>query len=470
MHNTIQFDGIEQANKAALANMSPRYRRLEALERWVEGRQYEGKPNWWSDGVPLWEREPCIVYPIVQIAIQSNVDLVLGEGRAPDFSSKPGEDEDDDESGLGEEDSEALDRFIAEYHRVSRFRAHCRDAFAAAQGCGTTIAIHGARAGKPFADLIPAKWGTPKFDVSGAVIELEIRYPYFEEYRTQSGAWAVRAKLYRRVIDAQTDTTFLPADADINGKEPAWKEDPERVYKHSFGFCPVIWYAFMRGSVAVNVFDGQAIHALLTNEIHGHDLALSQRHRCALLSEPQVIEIGVDSDHNPTEPGRAAVVSASEHGGRITATNPQKGNYDTGGGSSGPVRKKGPSYVWRYPNENTKVEYLTVPAAALEALDNNARDLRIKLQQALGVVLLDPENIAAVRNLSGKALEALKQKQIDRCDQFRDDLRDNFLLPSVDMQLRIAHKLGPALKVSGVEEVQQLLSKFDDGTDAIEAA
>ncbi|HTJ17811.1 MAG TPA: hypothetical protein VL494_13620 [Steroidobacteraceae bacterium] len=466
MHTSIQFQGQEEANKIALANMPPRYRRLEDLERWVEGRQYEGRPSWWDDKQPLWERAPCIVYPVVQIAIQSNVDLVLGEGRAPTFTSKPGEEEADEDNGLGEDDSQKLDRFIVEHHRISRFRAHCRDAFAAAQGCGTAVAIHGARAGKPFQDLIPAKWGNPTFDVSGAVIELEIRYPYFEEFRQRDGSWGVRCKLYRRVIDAEKDTTFLPADAKDSGAEPDWQADPKRTYPHGFGFCPVVWYPLLRGCAAVNVIDGTALHALLTNEIQGHDFAVSQRHRCALFSEPQVVEIGVDADHNPTDMGRPAVVPATEHGGRITTTNPQKGAYlDTGGSATGPVRKKGPGNVWRFPNPETKVEYLSIPADSLKAIDDNARDLRIKLQEALGVVFLDPENIKFAATTSGKALEAIKQKQIDRCDQFRDDLRDNFLLPSVDMQLRIAHKLGAGLKVPGAAEVQKLLSKFD--SDAV---
>ena len=471
MHDSIQFQGADEANRAALANMSPRYRRLESLERWVQGRQYEGKPNWWADGVPLWDREPCIVYPIVQIAIQSNVDLVLGEGRAPVFSAKPGEAEESEDNGLGEDDSQLLDRFLVEHHRICRFRVHSRDAFSAAQGCGTAVGIHGARAGKPFADLIPAKWGTPKFDALGVVTELEIRYPYFEEFRNPiSGVWAVRARLYRRVIDAQSDTTFFPADAKENGAEPDWRADPSKTFPHNLGACPVVWYPLLRGCAPINVIDGQAIHALLTHEIHGHDLSLSQRHRCALLSEPQPVEIGVDPEHNPTELGRPASVQASELGGKIVSNNPSKGNYDTGGSSGGPVRKKGPGYVWRYPNTETRVEYLTVPATALKVLDENARDLRIKLQEALGVVFLDPENIKFAATTSGKALEAIKQKQIDRCDQYRDDLTENFLLPTLDMQLRIAHKLGAGLRVPGIDKVQAMLAKFDQADAFAEAA
>lgn len=464
-----KFEGAEEAQKAIEANTSPRYKRLEGYERWVNGRQYDGMCSWWDDDVPLWDRAPCIVYPIVQIAIQSNTDLVLGEGRFPSFSAKPDEDEEDETSGTDEESAEDIDRYLCEYHRLSRFRAHCRDAFSAAQGCGTAVAIHGARNGKPFANLIPAKWANPLIpgtdgkditglDPEGRVLKVEIRYPYLDEYKKPDGRWAVRAMLYRRVIDQMRDCTYLPAEAKRNGVEPDWKEDPALTTEHGFGFCPVIWYPFMRGCAPVNVIDGRPIHCDITDEIRQHDVALSQRHRGALLSEPQPVEIGVEPGHNPTEMGRSAAVYSTEKGGAVSPSNPVTGSY--GGGSGKVARKKGPGYVWRYPDPGTKVEYLVYPADALKAQDDNARDLRVKLMHSLGVVILDHEAVQGIRQISGKALEAVKQMQLDRCDQFRDDIRDGFLLPSIDMQLRISQKLGASLRVSGIEKMIPALAKF----------
>jgi hypothetical protein len=453
-----QFEGAEEAQKAVEANTSPRYKRLEALERYVTGRQYDGLKSWWDDSVPLWERAPCIVYPVTQIAIQSNTDLVLGEGRYPSFSAKPGEDEAEDDSGTDEKSAEDIDRYLTEYHRLSRFKAHCRDAFSAAQGCGTAAAIHGARDGIPFANLIPAKWGTPDLGLHGEVLELEIRYPYLDEYKKPDGKWAVRAKLYRRVITTTQDITFLPADADRNGMEPVWRQDPERTLSHSFGFCPVIWYPFMKGCQPVNVIDGQAIQANLTDEIRQHDIAISQRHRGALFSEPQDVEIGVDPGYNPTALGRTPAIVSTEKGGAAGPGNPVTGGYGSGTGQ--PARKKGPGYVWQYPNPDTKVQRLVYPGDALKAQDDNARDLRVKLMQSLAVVILDHESVQGIRQLSGKALEAIKQMQLDRCDQFRDDVRDGFLLPSIDMQLRISQKLGKTLRVSGIDKMVRALAKF----------
>lgn len=457
-----QLQGEAEAQKAFEANCSRRYVALAALERWVDGTQYAGRKNWWDDEVPLWERAPCVRYPVVQIAIQSNVDLCLGEHRFPTFSTKPAESEAGEDNGLGEDDSAAVDRFLREHHRLCQFKSHVSEAFAAAQGCGTTVAIHGARNGVPFADLFPAKSCNPTLGIHGEVLELEVKYPYLEEYRQADGKWAVRAKLYRRVIDAKTDTTFLPADAQVNGIEPSWQPDPQQKFTHGYGFCPVIWYAFMRGCVPVNVIDGKAIHAKFTPEIEAHDIALSQRHRGALLSEPQLVEIGVSPGFSPTELGRSVSAMSTAHGGAITPNNPVTGSFGNGG-TSGPARKKGPGYAWQYPGtpQETSVDYLAYPGEALKSQTDNAADLKQKLQESLAVVLLGPDEIKAIHNLSGKALEAMKQKQLDRCDQYRGDLESNFLLPSVDMQLRIAAKLGARLRVPGAAKVAAILKKFE---------
>jgi hypothetical protein len=446
-----KLTGLEQANKAALANMSPRYHRLDELEKWVDGTQYKGRPDWFTGGpaeVPLWEREPCVVYPIVSVAISSNADLCLGEGKFPTFQvthSGQGSAGTD-----GEEKTDPLEVCLRHIHRLSRFPTVVKDAYKDGQGCGTAVSILGVRNGIPFQDLVPAKWCTREVDASGQVTSLAIEYPYLDEVKQRDGTWQVRAMLYRRVIDAQSDTTYLPAIANENGIAPSWQADSSKTIEHGLGFCPVVWYPFMKGCQAVNVIDGKAIHAKLTDEIQAHDIARSQWHRGALYSEPQIYEIGVDGDHNPTGQGRVAMVPATEHGGPATPDNPIVSQYQEGPGQS--ARKKGPNHVWRYPSKDTKVGAIEYAAGALKSQQDNCSDLRVKIQEALAVVLLDPENIKMASMTSGKALEALRQKQLDRIDEHRDDLRDGFIVPSIIMQLRLLKKLGTQMKVPGVEE------------------
>jgi hypothetical protein len=458
---TINYEGAGAIARLFEANTSPRYQRLESIETWVTGHQYDDREcDWFEDAAPLWERKPCIVYKVVAIAIESYVDLLFGESRFPAFTSRPGEDEEDDEAGLDEESSKLLDRFITKHHNLSAFPTYCREGVRAAMGTGTAVGIHGHRNGKPFAELLPSKWCTPQFDGDRKVTALEVRYPYVDEYKNQRGEWAVRVMLYRRVINETQDVTFFPAEAQEDGREPAWKPDPSKSVNHNLGFCPVVWYPFMRGCQPVNVIDGNAIHATATDEIQAHDIARSQWHRCALYSEPQLVETGVAPGYNPTGEGRMPVVPSTQLGGIPGPNNPLSGGYPTGEPNQG-ARKKGPTYIWTFPDKDTKVFAVTMPKEALEAQHMNVSDLRLKVQEELCVVFMDPENIKFAATTSGKALEAIKQKQIDRCGQYRDDVRDGLLLPSLDMQLRIAQRVGKALKVPLIDKVLPILAKFN---------
>ncbi len=133
------------------ANLSPRAKRLLSYEQFVEGTQYDGRPDWFSDVCPLWERKPCVIYPIVRSAIDSNVDLLLGEGRFPTVSTRPGEDDEKyapGESGLNLDDSSHIDYLIAQMYRQTQFRALCREVYMSGQASGTAVAIHTVRNGR----------------------------------------------------------------------------------------------------------------------------------------------------------------------------------------------------------------------------------------------------------------------------------------------------------------------------------
>ena len=68
----------------ALARMgeSPRYWRINALESWYLGTQYDGRPSFWSSDVPLRERAPVVQSQFVRSAVQRIATLVFEIGRA----------------------------------------------------------------------------------------------------------------------------------------------------------------------------------------------------------------------------------------------------------------------------------------------------------------------------------------------------------------------------------------------------
>jgi hypothetical protein len=330
------------------------------------------------------------------------------------------------------------------------------------------VALHGHRNGIPFADLIPAKTATPTFDLDGAVMSVEVRYPYVEEYQEPaSGTWKYRVKLYRRTIDDKLDTTFQPADADPSGREPKWVPDKTRTIRHGLGFCPIVWYAFMKGCVPINVFDGKALHADHTDEIHQHDIAVSQRHRCALFSEPQICETGVEKGSSPTEMGQTPVVQSSEHGGRLvedrssagSSTNPLTGGYGKAKASAGP--QEGPGYVWQYENSEAGVFAIIIPSR-LSSFRTTTRATSCTRSKSRSASCFPSRKTSSTQRRSrARRSSSWKARQLDRCDQYRDDLRDNFP-PSVNVQLRIASVLGSTLKVSGADQVATIIAKLQE--------
>lgn len=464
MPSDSKIIGYETAVEQASKRMSPRAHRLAALERWVDGTQYGGMADWFDD-VPISEKAPCIVEPIVADAIESHVDMVLGEGKFPAITSRPAEDESEDEEGdaedgLDEKDSAALDKLISGVAEQARFRALCREALSMAMGCGSSGVIYGARAGKLCGNTVKARWCTPTFGEDGrTVTELIIEYPYVDSY-LEHGEWKARAMVFRRVIDDKSDTTYKPAPAELNTVD--WKSGVESTIEHGLGFCPVVWYPFFRGCTIVGQVDGNAIHQSLLDEIRAHDVAVSQRHRAALYAgDPQWTETGVEPGENPSQAVQAEnPVHVTRTGGPPTADNPVIGTYRSPVPTGG-ARKKHPGTVWQYSNEKAVVELHQLNGDALKAVSDNGSDIRLKLMQALAYVPLDPESSRVLRgSLSGKALDSLRERQLNRDDRIRDDFGDCFMKPSVSMLLRISQIKAPGLRVRGLKAAKPILDRF----------
>jgi hypothetical protein len=89
-------------------------------------------------------------------------------------------------------------------------------------------------------------------------------------------------------------------------------------------------------------------------------------------------------------------------------------------------------------------------------------------------VLPKPAEFKFAGAVSGKSIEMIRQRQYDRCDQYRDDLANNFLRPTVEMQLRIAERCADSLKVPGIQKVLPILrgvsEKSEDVTTDADAA
>jgi hypothetical protein len=463
----------EKAQRLLWEHLSPRYRELDKLEAYVERRQYEGRPPFnKACDVPVKERAPSINYPIVEMAIESNADLILGEGRWPVITTFPGEDDSeiDPEFGLNEADSEVIDALILKVVKQSRFVALITQALSAAQGCGTVAVVFGVRRGKLIGETVRAKWCAPTFseDDPNELTALEIRYPFIKtEFDSSVNRWRAKCYWYRRTIDAEWDRHYRQAEAPEDGTEPKWVEDKMRSRRHALGFCPARWYAFMRDIDTVDQIDGHAIHEGSFDIVDSLNFALSQKDRAAFYSgDPQMVETGVDENEEPAEKGRPAQMNGD--------------GYSANRRQQGATRKRGAATIWTYRSPEAKVEYLTLGADALNALADNGRDLRAKLQEALKVVVLDPEHAKHAAEFSNKALRTLLKRQLGRCDKIREDLGGNLLIPAIGMLLRIAYVVNKrkpgSVYLPGLKRAMPILERFerevesdvDDAADPVE--
>ncbi len=456
MTDLSNLPGYDAALVAVRAAQSARAKHMHVLESYVNGTQYHGRPDWFSGECPLWERAPCIVYPIARTAIDSNVDLVLGEKTFPAISV-PHADDVLEDGGLSKDDAELVNRWLCEFEHYARLRPVATELFASAQGCGSAVAIVGIRSGRIVVDTTRAAWCTPTLDADGAVLALEIEYPYLTQTKDASGAWIVEAMMYRRVVDAQQDVTYAPAKL-ANGV-PDWK--PVTTIIHGLGFCPVVWYAHQKGCSTVANYDGRAIHEHLLDEITALDFTLSQKHRAAMYAgDPQWTEAGVDSNENPAPGGRSAhSLPATMTGGPVSASNPVTGSYATPA-RNGSVRKKSPGDIWRYESPEVKVQLHTLPGDALKSIDDHAKDLKLKICEALGVVFIDPMDMPRGGELSARAIAALKARQLDRCDASRSDFGDLCLRPLVTMLFRLVTARPTGLRLPGLDKIKPLIAQL----------
>jgi hypothetical protein len=459
--STQELAGLEKARKAYAANVSPRSRTLALLESEVDGTRFDGRHSWFSGEGTIFDRKPAIVYHVVESSIQSKVDLMLGEGRFPTITSGPDEDEDEDEAedGLGEEESKAIDRLICSFVKEAKLAMLWREMYQSAQGCGTAPALLGVRKSRLFAETLPAKWATRTLDAEQNLVAVTIQYPYLENKKI-NGVWTATCMLYKRVIDAQRDVTYAPAEADIDGIEPLWKE--QTVAVHGLGFVPVLWYRHHAPMQNLAGDDGFAVHRTLLDQLEGIDMALSQRHTGALGSLPQIVEIGVEPGYNPTaDAPQGMSVQVTMTGGTPGHNNPVRGEYRTqpSDGTQG-ARKKGPGSVWQYASPDTKVEAINTPGEAMQALDAHIKDLKSKICETLAYVPLDPESIRYAATVSGKALEILRARELNRISRDREAFGDEIILGTVDMLLRIALQLGAALKTPRLKKALPILAQF----------
>lgn len=459
------------------AGKTQRARELEYLQSVFEGTQYVGRPSFFSDDVPMQEREPCCQYRLAAIGIESNAAFAMGEGRFPSVLSLSSEDDSafDDDLGLSPKDSKAVDSFNAKLLDLANLQTVFTNAYKMAQAARSVAIVLGFRAGLPFADLVWSKLCTPTFgdpDDPTRCTRLEIRYRYTELWRDQirtGGEWWKRVFEYLRVIDDTADTEYWPVaiweETDpgvVEGSSPVRAQT-----KHGFKLCPVHWYARNRETNVASTPDGHALHdgPAICGMLEQIDLGISQRHRAAVyVGDPQTVVSGVSAEDPIGNVGRK--VQPVPDPRDVDANGRLKGPWAAamyggpkGGGGTGALRR-GAGEVWRIQDPSGKATLLTLPADALDGLDKDVQDLVQKVCDDIGICIIDLALFKGAGDLSGRTLSFLFSKQINRVSQDRKDLGRNCILPVLNLFYRMLLASPDGVYLPGLKKLLPILKRF----------
>lgn len=464
--------GHEDAMRALIANTDDRMAWIDRLDRYIKGTQYEDRPGWFTDEKPLLERAPCIVYPVAENANASNASMLLGEGRFPRIevakptAPKGAEGVESPEDHRIEDLNAFINGGLATH---ARLKATARRIYRRAVDTCVGVAIICARGGRIRIDSVGAKVCTPTFVEGGRQFEVEtlnIQYPYIDRYWHETmRKWAVRPLLFRRLITAESDVTFKPLPADIDGQPPKsgeWVRDDSKSVDHNLGFCPVIWYPHDHTGDISDGADGVAAHAHLLDEIDALNISLSQRQRAAIYcGDPQIVETGV-SDDDVVLDGATPVILVDQAASESGQPSVYVQRAAQGGGQQ--ARRKGAGTTWRYSSKDSGATILTLPGDALTAISENAKDIKAKLDESMCVVFIDPQG-SGVRlgDLSGNAIRQLYVRQTMHCDDEREDFGDHGLIPLVDMLLRFVATVagkGSGLHIIGLDAAAPALAPY----------
>ena len=450
------------------AGKSPRSKELEQYQAYYAGNAYEGRPHFFSDDVALQQRKPIVTYPIVKIAVESNVAFAMGEGRFPTLLSLSSEDDTtfDDQLGLSKDESTILDAFNAKLIKLARLERVFRQAYRMAQAARSVAVVIGFRSGLPFADLVWSKLCTPTFGDPldpQKCTRLEIRYRYVSQWRDAlitGGEWWPQVFEYLRVIDDTYDTVYLPVavwdKTDVGAVD---RQSPTKsVTKHRFGFCPVHWYARNLESLVGANYDGAAIHDGLCGLVEQLDFALSQRHRAAIYGgDPQTVFSGVTDDDTLGATGaKLRPVVGPNQNGEWARGFDGLGSMQASGGAL----KRGVMHPWKISDPAGKAMVLSLPGDALTSLDNDAKDIASKLCDALGVTILDPSMFGGGGDLSGRTLAFIFSKQINRVSQDREDIGRQCMLPVLNLFYRALVAQSSGVYLPGLKKMLPILQRF----------
>lgn len=221
------------------ADYDERVRRLDILQRVLDGRLYDVLPYRFHEErgaggeyIPLRNRQPSVRYPLARIVVDDSISLLFGDGHFPTVESPDA----------------AVRTALADIAQEASLNAVMLEA-ARAGSIGSTAILLRVLRGRIFLSPLDSKFLTPVWDPQEPDRLLRVT----ERYKVAGRVLAARgypdcdpAGLYwfARAWDADAETWFSPSL--VGTPEPAGI-DTQRSVRHGLGFVPLVWIRNLPG-------------------------------------------------------------------------------------------------------------------------------------------------------------------------------------------------------------------------------
>lgn len=226
------------------ADYDERVRRLDILQRVLDGRLYDVLPYQFHEErgpggeyIPLRNRQPSVRYPLARIVVDDSISLLFGDGHFPTVDSS----------------DPAVRMALADIAQECALNAVMLEA-ARAGSVGSTAILLRVLRGRVFLAPLDAKFLVPVWDPQEPDRLLRVT----ERYKVAGAVLATRgypdcdpAGLYwfARQWDADAETWFAPMP--VGAAEPA-SIDLARSVRHGLGFVPLVWIRNLPGGDAID--------------------------------------------------------------------------------------------------------------------------------------------------------------------------------------------------------------------------
>jgi len=487
-----------------LIRHSPRYKRLDKLSRIFDGKQYEGRPDWWTGikqqgetPVPLRQRKPCIVYKLPKAAVRQVVNFLWGDGRWPQVTvpsaedlakpkkgrrrgkkAKPGESVEPPkpkpvkaQTGvvqLNEDEADAVQQWLSKLIERARIKPRQRALSTKGIAIGTSVALLYLRNGELQLDLPQPQdcWASFVSDDPDSEVERLVWCYEFDKTVIDpiSEKPTTKRYLYRRDWDKTSCHVFADVELKVDQKKIEWREVlPAK--PHGLSFCPVLW--IRNDPESGSGIDGVSIYENSEDEIETLDQTASIRYRgIAYLGTPQLVETAEQWKETPDN----SQVASGPAGYSVR----QDGDSPHGQMAPRSVRKFAPNEIWHYEGEKVDVKIIEAGGQAYDLASKHLSDIRNRLLEGWSVVL---SNLAdqvgtstTAQEMSAKFLALAHAPLLGLVSSYRNTWWSFSLERLLQMSLRICVDLeGRGIMIPGSEDVAAIGKRFyqtvagDDG-------